>query len=112
MRRRPSPVLRMRSSKAPAASARAKASTGCGSGASRMATSGQRTTAAPRRSRSEANTSSSRVSGTATVRPANGGNSMGRHLSRDRARVRARRAAGYAWLANITVAVRRRDPGE
>src|SRR5205823_11435765 len=82
MRGRPSPVVRMRSSQAPAAKARAKASTGAGSGASRMATSGQRTTLAPRRSSIAANTSSSRVSGTAMVRPASGCGSIPRHLSR------------------------------
>src|SRR5205814_1526280 len=91
MRRRPSPVVRIRSSQEPPAKARANARTGAGSGASRMATSGQRTTLAPRRSSIAANTSSSRVSGTAMVRPASGCGSIPRHLSRAA-------LAGYTWV--------------
>src|SRR3989440_9666736 len=93
MRRRPSPVVRIRSSQAPPAKARANARTGAGSGASRIATSGQRTTLAPRRSSMAANTSSSRVSGTAMVRPASGCGSIPRHLSRAAPAAPACRAA-------------------
>src|SRR5256885_939970 len=93
IRRRPSPVVRIRSSQAPPAKARANARTGAGSGASRIATSGQRTTLAPRRSSMAANTSSSRVSGTAMVRPASGFGSIPRHLSRAAPAAPACRAA-------------------
>ena len=70
-RLRPSPVNKIRSSHVPATKRRSHASIGFGSGASRMATRGQRITRAPRCSKSCASTSSSRVSGTATVLPAN-----------------------------------------
>lgn len=71
-RRHPSPVSRIRSSNNPCASSRLHRMTGAGSGASQMATSGQRTTWAPCRSSIAANTSISRVSGTA----------MNRHFAR------------------------------
>jgi len=77
-RRNPSPVISTRSSNGAAIARRSQASTGAGSGASTIATSGQRRVSAPCSSSIRPSRSSSRCSSSAMHRPAKGRSSSGR----------------------------------